>query len=195
MADKVDKPKKAKAKAKKDDKGVLAALPATRAERIGTRRASAPKTFEVSTAAEPAAAPGPAPETAKKAARKAAKLAAPGTAAKPPKAAKRVSSGAAAKRRKPVAPRTFETTQAAADAAGVDEPPAPAAEPRPRAVRGGEPGMGTSAARDEQAAERGRPGGVELVSSAVQAVGGLTHAGLKVGGRVVKRAVDRLPKP
>jgi len=33
------------------------------------------------------------------------------------------------------------------------------------------------------------------VGGAVQAVGGLTQAGLKVGGRVVKRAVDRLPKP
>ena len=45
MADKVEKPKKSKPKAKKDEKGVLAALPSTRPERIGGRRAGAPKTF------------------------------------------------------------------------------------------------------------------------------------------------------
>ena len=38
MADKVPKPKKSKAKTKQDEKGVLAALPSTRPERIGTRR-------------------------------------------------------------------------------------------------------------------------------------------------------------
>ena len=168
MADKVDKPKKAKAKPKKDDQGVLAALPATRAERIGTRRGSAPKTFEVPAAAQAAAEAVP----PKRAAKKAVKSAASG-AAKP-------ETGAAAKRRKAVAPRTFETTQAAADAAG--DSASPSADPPPRATR-------------EPAAASGRPGGLALVSGAVQAVGGLTQAGLKVGGRVVKRAVDRLPKP
>src|SRR5215208_8388659 len=55
MADKVEKPKKSKSKPKKDEKGVLAALPSTRAERIGGRRASAPKTFEQPQAAQAAA--------------------------------------------------------------------------------------------------------------------------------------------
>jgi len=181
MADKVDKPKKAKAKPKKDDKGVLAALPATRAERIGTRRGSAPKTFEVPAPAQAAAEAVP----PKRAAKKAVKSAASG-AAKP-------ETGAAAKRRKAVAPRTFETTQAAADAAG--DSASPSADPPPRATREGAPGIGTSAASEEPAAASGRPGGLALVGGAVQAVGGLTQAGLKVGGRVVKRAVDRLPKP
>ena len=47
MADKVDKPKKQKSKAKQGEKGVLAALPSQRPERIGGRRgtsAPAPKT-------------------------------------------------------------------------------------------------------------------------------------------------------
>ena len=41
MADKVDKPKK-KAKAKKEEKGVLASLSSTRPERIGGHRQRAP---------------------------------------------------------------------------------------------------------------------------------------------------------
>jgi hypothetical protein len=63
--------------------------------------------------------------------------------------------------------------------------------------------MGTSppaAARDDaprgaESRERGRPSGVELVSTAVQAAGELTQIGLTIGGRIIKRAVDRLPKP
>ena len=53
MADKVDKPKKQKAKAKQDDKGVLAALPSTRPERIGSRRDAPSKPAKA--AAKPAA--------------------------------------------------------------------------------------------------------------------------------------------
>lgn len=162
MSDKADKPKKPKskpkAKAKKDEHSVLASLPSTRAERIGTRRASAPKTFAAPAAAQAAAEGVPAERAAKPASKRSAK-------------AKPVAAPAASKRAPP-----------------LDEP-------RPRAVREGAPGMGTRAARDEPEPAGGRPGGVELVSTAVQAVGELTQAGLKVGGRVVKRAVNRLPKP
>ena len=109
-----------------------------------------------------------------------------------------------------MAPRTFEPTRAAQSAAsaadtppagatvpppGVSVPPPRAAKSRPRAVREGAPGIGTSGARDDAASGRGRPSGVGLVTTAVQTVGELTHVGLKVGGRFVKRAVDRLPKP
>jgi len=173
MADKVEKPKKSKPKPKKDEKGVLAALPSTRAERIGMRRASAPKTFAQPKAAQAAASP---------------------TKAKRPAA-------------KPAATK-----------------PVPRREPesRPRAVREAAPGMGTSGARpdpissartgeraraptgrvDERSEaveaaspEHGRPSGVELVTTAVQAAGELTQIGLTIGGKIVKRAVDRLPKP
>jgi hypothetical protein len=183
MADKVEKPKKSRAKPKKDEKGVLAALPSTRPERIGTRRAAAPKTFE-----KPAAAATP---------------------SKPAGAKKRAAKRATATRRKAAAPRTFEPTTAAESAAGAaDEraaglaaPPRPAPEPRPRPVREGAPGMGTTSPdrgderSEAQSAESGRPSGVELVTTAVQAAGELTQIGLTIGGRIVKRAVDRLPKP
>jgi hypothetical protein len=222
MADKVEKPKKSKAKPKKDEKGVLAALPSTRPQRIGTRRASAPKTFE-----KPEAAKTAARATKSAGARKS-------TAAKKPATAKKSATGATATRRKAAAPRTFEPTSAAESAAGAaDERAAGVAtappEQRPRAVREGAPGMGTSAERtagaerrrapapagrgdeprrgeatsgDERSEadeavspEHGRPSGVELVTTAVQAAGELTQIGLTIGGQIVKRAVDRLPRP
>ena len=211
MPDKVEKPKKSKARTKKEDKGVLAALPATRHERIGTRRASAPKTFERPEAARVAAGepaePGAETPTAKSAtAKPGAKPAAAGTAT----AKGAPASGAAASRpgtrararRKAAAPRTFEPTGAAESAAGsADEHAAGALpplerEPRPRAIREGAPGMGTIGGdREEPSPEHGRPSGVELVTTAVQAAGELTQIGLRIGGRVLKRAVDRLPRP
>ena len=39
------------------------------------------------------------------------------------------------------------------------------------------------------------PSGTELVTTAVQAAGELAQIGLKLSGRALKRAVDRLPKP
>jgi hypothetical protein len=177
MADKVEKPKKSKAKAKKDEKGVLAALPSTRPERIGTRRTAAKSTPAATT-----------PAAAKTSAATASKSSSRPTAA----------------RRKAAAPRTFEPTEAAESAAGAADEraagiktrPRPAA-PRPRPVREGAPGIGTpSPDRSEaEAAETGRPSGVELVTTAVQAAGELTQIGLTIGGRIVKRAVDKLPKP
>src|SRR5829696_9008740 len=212
MADKVEKPKKSKPKAKKDEKGVLAALPSTRPERIGGRRASAPKTFEQPQAAQAAARGAKKPSAAKSSTAKR-------SAAKPSAAPR-----ATATRRKAAAPRTFEPTPAAEAAAGAADEraggatapraaagsrPRPAAEPRPRPVREGAPGMGMTGAReraqapagraDERSAaaspESGRPSAVELITTAVQAAGELTQVGLTIGGRLVKRAVDRLPKP
>jgi hypothetical protein len=174
MADKVEKPKKSKAKPKKDEKGVLAALPTTRLERIGTRRTAAAST------AKPAAA-----KTS--------------SAPKPATAKKKSSSRPTAARRKAAAPRTFEPTEAAESAAGAADERAAGAttEPRPRAVREGAPGMGTTSPDrgDAEAAESGRPSGVELVTTAVQAAGELTQVGLTIGGRIIKRAVGRLPRP
>src|SRR4051794_16815570 len=42
MADKVDKPKKKGSKSKREEKGVMSALPSTRPDRIGGRRDDAP---------------------------------------------------------------------------------------------------------------------------------------------------------
>ena len=195
MADKVEKPKKSKPKPKKDETGVLAALPSTRSERIGARRASAGaarKPVANGTAAtRPPAKATPAKTSPAK--RSAAKT----TAAKrsPAKATgeQTAATRATATRRKPAAPRTFEPTPAAESAAA---PPPREPEPRPRAVREGAPGMGTTGERGEQPSpEHGRPSGVELVSTAVQAAGELAQVGLAIGGRILKRAVDRLPKP
>jgi hypothetical protein len=56
--------------------------------------------------------------------------------------------------------------------------------------------MGTRDSRAQQPApERGRPSGVELVATAVKAAGELTQFGLTIGGRIIKRAVDKLPTP
>jgi hypothetical protein len=41
----------------------------------------------------------------------------------------------------------------------------------------------------------GHPTGTELVTTAIQATGELARIGLTVGGQVLKRAVDRLPRP
>ena len=222
MADKVEKPKKSKAKPKKDEKGVLAALPSTRPERIGTRRASVPQSADAPAGrakGSPASAGAkPVANATTTAKDQPAKPAAAKTAPAKPAAAKRstpkapatkaarpAKQGAApratAARRKAAAPRTFEPTPAAESAAGTaDEraaaPPPREPEPRPRAVREGAPGMGTTGEREpQQSSEHGRPSGVELVTTAVQAAGELAQVGLSIGGRIFKRAVDRLPKP
>jgi hypothetical protein len=205
MADKAAKPKKSKSKAKKDEKGVLAALPSTRPERIGTRRTGTPVASATKTASTAAKTAKPAATTSS------AKPAATTTSAKPAASAKRkAASRPTAARRKAAAPRTFEPTEAAEAAAGAaDERAAgvtaerPAAamrattQPRPRPVREGAPGMGTTSADREQppSPESGRPSGVELVTTAVRATGELTQIGLTIGGRILKRAVDRLPRP
>jgi hypothetical protein len=41
----------------------------------------------------------------------------------------------------------------------------------------------------------GAPSGTELVTTAIQATGELARIGLTVGAQVLKRAVDRLPRP
>jgi hypothetical protein len=196
MADKVQKPKK-KPKPKKDEKGVLAALPSTRPDRIGTRRpAAGPKTTTATAASKAAAKPAAAKRPA--AARRSA-------AAKKPATAR-----ATATRRKAAAPRTFEPTQAAEAAAGAaderaagavplsETPPKPASErtyPRPRPVSQGAPGIGTAGYRDQSSPESARPSGVELATTAVKAAGQVAQLGLTIGGHVLKRVVDRIPKP
>src|SRR3954466_2691535 len=84
-------------------------------------------------------------------------------------------------------------------------PSAPAAEPsvphRPRPVRAGAPALAESTQRARSEAHEplepgaAPPSGTELVTTAVQAAGELAQIGLKLSGRALKRAVDRLPKP
>jgi Meckel syndrome type 1 protein len=219
MADKVDKPKKQKAKAKQEQKGVLGALPATRPERIGGRtRAAAPRTFEPTEAATAAATPGaskPAAKTAKEDAKPAVRAAAepaaeaaakPAAKAKPAeakpakakpaakaKAKPKPKPKASASRPKAAAPRTFEPTEAAEAAAGAADE---TTYPRPRAVSEGAPELGTPGYRDlPEEDEDGRAGGVELAATAVRAAGEVAQLGLALGGEVLKGVVKRLPRP
>ena len=41
----------------------------------------------------------------------------------------------------------------------------------------------------------GAPKGTELVATSIRAVGELAQVGLVIGGRVLKRAVEKLPRP
>lgn len=67
----------------------------------------------------------------------------------------------------------------------------------PRPVRSASPTLETPGDRAvaPPPAPAGAPSGTQLVTTAIQAAGELAGIGLKVGGQIVKRAVDRLPKP
>jgi hypothetical protein len=76
--------------------------------------------------------------------------------------------------------------------------PAPARKPRP--VRAGAPALRESTERARTAepppeSTTSPPSGTELVTTAIQAAGELAQIGLAVGSSVLKRAVDKLPKP
>ena len=60
-------------------------------------------------------------------------------------------------------------------------------------MREGAPGIGTAGDRD-QPSESGRPTGVEIASTAVKAAGEVAQFGFTLGGKVLKRVVDRLPR-
>ena len=210
-----EKPKKKPARTKREEPGVMGSLSARRPARIATGRAApakpaAPKTTattRASAAAAESATPAPNAPAKGRRATGAAATPKPEPTAKPkPKAAAKPR--VTATRRKAAAPRTFEPTNAAESAAGTADEraagaaPKPAASepdsagyPRPRPVREGAPGIGGSGYRDERPPESGRPSGTELVGTAVKAAGEFTQFGLSVGGRIIKRAARRLPKP
>src|SRR4051812_15483255 len=182
----------------KDDAGVLGSLPATRptglrAERSrdgANGRASAKPKQKASASAKPGA-------TAR----------AKATASAKPKATAKSKATASAK------PKP-KTTASAAKPRSIKKtttepaprtPATPAREPaephRPRPVRAGAPALAESTERARSDApeplEAGAtpPSGTELVTTAVQAAGELAQIWLKLSGRALKRAVDRLPKP
>ena len=225
MADKVDKPKKQKAKAKQGDKGVLAALPSTRPERIGSRRgasAPAPKTTATTAASAaasttPSAKPAAGKTTAKPRATAATKSASSTKSAAKPKAAKPRATAkpkrtakprATAARRKAAAPRTFEPTPAAEGAAGAadehtagavplhETPPVREEPTYPRPRPVREGAPGIGTGhRDQAAEESGRPSGVQLAATAVRAAGEVAQLGVTLGGELLKGVVKRLPRP
>jgi hypothetical protein len=79
--------------------------------------------------------------------------------------------------------------------------PKPATARKPRPVRAGAPALRESTERARTAepppseSTTKPPSGTELVTTAIQAAGELAQIGLAVGGQVLKRAVDKLPKP
>ena len=81
----------------------------------------------------------------------------------------------------------------------AEPPPAGATAPppaRPRPVRAGAPTLEPGRERPPTAGPgSGPPSGTQLVTTAIQAAGELAQIGLTVGGQIIKRAVDRLPKP
>ena len=76
----------------------------------------------------------------------------------------------------------------------------PASARKPRPVRAGAPALRESTERARTAEPPPEPtttppSGTELVTTAIQAAGELAQIGLAVGGQVLRRAVDKLPKP
>ena len=166
MADKVDKPKKQKSKAKQDEKGVLAALPSS--GRSGSAGVAASRRPGAEDDRDDGGVQGArrGDTTAKPAAKK--------RAAKP--------RAAAARKTAPAKPRATATRRKAAAAADVRADPGrgdgrrrgrrarrrrdPArargrTDPRPRPVSEGAPGIGTAGYRDGRTAESGRPSGAD----------------------------------
>jgi hypothetical protein len=75
----------------------------------------------------------------------------------------------------------------------------PAARTKPRPVRAGAPSLAESTERARTSEPPPKttttpPSGTELVTTAIQAAGELAQIGLAVGGQVLRRAVDKLPK-
>jgi hypothetical protein len=90
----------------------------------------------------------------------------------------------AAKKRAPAKPKAVPISTAAAK--------------KPTPVRAGARGLDATAqqaAAMRAPATRRAPSGTELVTTVVQAAGELAQVGLSIGGQVLKRAVERLPKP
>ena len=66
---------------------------------------------------------------------------------------------------------------------------------KPAAVKAGCPELERPKSAPPPPRPIGHPSGTELVTTAIQASGELARIGLTVGGRMLKRAVDRLPRP
>ncbi len=67
---------------------------------------------------------------------------------------------------------------------------------KPAAVTPGCPPLKVSRATDAPPPRPiGPPKGTELVATSIRAVGELAQVGLVVGGKVLKRTIDRIPRP
>ncbi len=182
MAPKANTPK---GKGGSKETGVLASLSPTRPARLSGR--------ERSSAAAPARR-STAPTRAKPKATKAAASKAPATTPKPRATARRAAAKPVAAAEPVAAAKPVTTAEPVAAAK-----PVTTAEPaRPRPVRAGSRAL--AEANEKSAGKRlpadpQPPSGTDLVSTVVQAAGELAQVGLTVGGQILKRAVEKLPKP
>jgi hypothetical protein len=184
-----------------EDPGVLAALPATRPSRL-SRRAREGQAPAAPRKAGSGASPAKATGKAKPASRKAAKETP--TAAKAESAAAAAGATSSGAKAKPAPSRARGGKAAAKPAprktapkAAEPTPLAAATEKRPRPVRAGHPRLAEpaqKAAVEKRTAAKGSSG-TDLVRTVVQAAGELVHVGATIGGQIVKRAVDKLPRP
>ncbi len=117
-------------------------------------------------------------------------------------AAAKAGNGAATKRA-PAKANGTSAKRAAADANGASTKPATrngaAAKPRaskPAAIRPASPPLHSARVTDAPPPRPlGAPTGTELVTTTIRAAGELAQIGLTVGGQVLKRTFDRLPRP
>ena len=68
------------------------------------------------------------------------------------------------------------------------------AKPRPKAVRAASPPLKTRRTLPPPQ-PIGAPKGTELVTTTIRAAGELTQIGFTLTGQILKRAVDRIPRP
>jgi chemotaxis protein histidine kinase CheA len=173
------------------DRDVFGSLPNTRPQRRSARRdragakakpaASGPAQADASAKAKPAAGARPAAGAKPAARAKAAAQAKPSARAKPAAGAKRDARAKPAAQAEPAA-RAKPAAQA--------QPAATAAPPRATTSKIPPAGYATPRGDDD-----GVPHGAELVTTAVQAAGELAQIGLAAGGRALKSALGRLPRP
>jgi hypothetical protein len=166
------------------DRDVFGSLPNARPQRRSARRdRSAAKAKPAATAAAEAAPP--------RAATGAAEAAPPRPAAKAKPAAR---TKAATPAKPKAAPRAGAATPAtpAARAARAGQAKSAATATPPGAATSQIPPAGYATPRTD---DDGVPRGVDLVTTAVQAAGELAQIGLAAGGRALKSALERLPRP
>jgi hypothetical protein len=166
------------------DRDVFGSLPNTRPQRRSARRDRA------GTKAKPAA--GTAASQTEAAGAEPAAGAKPGAQPKPAAQAKSAARATSAARAKPtggVKPAARAKPASRAKSAAQAQPAAKASSPRAGTSK--IPPAGYATPRDDD----GVPHGAELVTTAVQAAGELAQIGLAVGGRALKSALGRLPRP
>ena len=187
------------------DRDVFGSLPNTRPQRRSARR------DRTGAKAKPAASgPASAGATAqgKAPARTEPNAAAPASAGARAKPAAPAGAAAQPKRATPAKPAARAGAAAQPKRATPAKPAAPAAAAKAAPPRAGASESATDAAPPRAATSKippagyatprgddGVPRGAELVTTAVQAAGELAQIGLAAGGRALKSALGRLPRP